>query len=135
MEPHNLSHKTANHKIMVGDAVIVRTDNKNRGKWSQAVVEQIFPGRDGYTRAVQLRTTKGVIKRPVQHLCPLELQCETTGPAAQQLNPHAENFRPKRNAASVAVAKMKRTRREMNFRLGIVTSHGKTYTNGYPLNG
>ena len=106
-ERHNLTHKTANHKIKVGDAVIVRTDNKNRGKWPLAVVQQIFPGRDGYTRAVQLRTTKGVIERPVQHLCPLELQCETTGPAAQQLNPHAENFRPQRNAASVAAAKIK----------------------------
>ena len=106
-ERHNLFHKTANHKVKVGDAVIVRTDNKNRGKWPLAVVQQIFPGRDGYTRAVQLRTTKGVIERPVQHLYPLELQCETTGPAAQQLNPHAENFRPKRNAASVAAAKIK----------------------------
>ena len=83
--------------------MIVRTDNKNRGKWPLAVVQQIFPGRDGYTRAVQLRTTKGVIERPAQHLYPLELQCETTRPAA----PHAENFRPKRNAASVAAAKIK----------------------------
>ena len=47
-----------------------------------------------------MRTTKGVIKRPVQ-------QCKTKGPAAQQLNPHAENFRPKRNTASVAAAKIK----------------------------
>ena len=54
-----------------------------------------------------MRTTKGVIKRPVQHLYPLELQCETKRPAAQQLNPHAENFRPKRNAALVAAAKIK----------------------------
>ena len=85
----------------------MQTDNKNRGKWPLAVVQQIFPGRDSYPRAVQLRTTKGVIERPVQHLYPLELQCKTTGPAAQQLNPHVENFRPKRNAASVAAAKIK----------------------------
>ena len=102
-ERHNLFHKTASNKVKVGDPVMVRTDNKNRGKWPLAVVQQIFPGRDGYTRAVQLRTTKEVIERPAQHLYPLELQCETTGPAA----PHAENFRPKRNAASVAAAKIK----------------------------
>ena len=106
-ERHNLVHKTANHKIKVGDAVIVRTDNKNRGKWPLAVVQQIFPGRDGYTRAVQLRTSKGVIERPVQHLYPLELQCETIGPVTQQLNPHAQTYRPKRKAASVAAAKIK----------------------------
>ena len=108
-ERHNLTHKPANHKVKVGDAVIVRTDNKNRGKWPLAVLQQIFLGRDGYTRAVQLRTSKGVIERPVQHLYPLELQCETTGPAAQQLNPYAETFRPKRKAASVAAAKIKDT--------------------------
>ena len=60
-ERHNLLHKTANHKVKVGDAVIVQTDNKNHGKWPLAVVQQIFPGHDGYTCAVQLRTTKGVI--------------------------------------------------------------------------
>ena len=75
-ERHNLFHETANHKVKVGDAV--RTDNKNRSMWPLVVVQQIFPGRDGYTCAVQLRTTKGVIERPVQHLYPLELQCETT---------------------------------------------------------
>ena len=106
-ERHNLVHKTANHKITVGDAVIVRTDNKNRGKWPLAVVQQIFPGRDSYTRAAQLTTSKGVIERPVQHLYPLELQCETIAPVTQQLNPHAQTYRPHRNAASVAAAKIK----------------------------
>ena len=48
-ERHNLFHKTANHKVKVGDAVIVRTDNKNYGKWPLVVVQQIFPGHDGYT--------------------------------------------------------------------------------------
>ena len=78
-ERHNLFHETANQKVKVGDAV--RTDNKNRSMWPLVVVQQIFPGRDGYTCAVQLRTTKGVIERPVQHLYPLELQCKTTRPA------------------------------------------------------
>ena len=90
-ERHNLVHKTANHKIKVGDAVIMRTDNKNLGKWPLAVVLQIFRGRDSYIRAVQLRTSKGVMERPVQHLYPLE----TTGLVAQQLNLHTQTYRPK----------------------------------------
>ena len=105
-ERHNLAYKTANHKVKVGDAVIVRTDNKNHGNWPLAVVQQIFTGgggggEGGYTRAVQFRTSKGVTERPLQHLYPLELQCETTGPSAQQLNPHAESFRLNRKAAAV----------------------------------
>ena len=47
-----ITHKPANHKVKVGDAVIVQTDNRNRGKWPLAVVQQISPGRDGYTHAV-----------------------------------------------------------------------------------
>ena len=55
---------------------------------------------------MQLRTSKGVIERPVQHLYPLELQCEPTvpGEAEQQLNPDVPIFRPRRAAAAVAVA-------------------------------
>ena len=58
---------------------------------------------------MQLRTSKGVIERPVQHLYPLELQCEPTVPAGaeQQLNPGAPIFRPKRDAAAAAAARIK----------------------------
>ena len=89
--------------------MLVRSDTKNRGKWPLAVVQQNYPGRDGHIRAVQLRASKGVIERPVQHLYPLELQCEPTvpGEAEQQLNPDAPIFRPRRAAAAVAGARIK----------------------------
>ena len=75
-EQHNLVHKSAKYQVEVGDVVIVRTDSKNRSKWPLAIVQQTYPGRDGHTRAVQLKTSKGVKERPVQHLYPLELQCD-----------------------------------------------------------
>ena len=107
-ERHNLLHKTTNYHVRVGDTVLVRSDSKNRGKWPIAVVQQIYPGRDGHIRAVKLRTSKGVIERPEQHLYPLELQCEPTVPAEadQQLNPDAPNFRPRRAAAAAAAARI-----------------------------
>ena len=88
--------------------MLVRSDSKNQGKWPIAVVQQIYPGRDGHISAVKLRTSKGVIERPVQHLYPLELQCEPTVPAGadQQLNPDAPNFRPRRAAAAAAAARI-----------------------------
>jgi hypothetical protein len=79
------------------------------GKWSLAIVEKLFPGPDGRTRAVQLRTKNGVIERPVQHLYPLELQCDTKKNANEgrvQLNPGARAFLPKRAAAADAQAKI-----------------------------
>ncbi|XP_068712807.1 uncharacterized protein [Montipora foliosa] len=85
---HNLVHKVAKYQVKVGDAVIVRSDNKNRGKWPLAIVDAIYPGPDGHTRAVQLRTSKGVIQRPVQ------------------LNANATTFRPRRVAASTAAARI-----------------------------
>ena len=109
-ERHNLVHKTSKQQIKIGDAVIVRTDDKNRGKWPMAIVVKLFPGSDGRTRGVQLKTKNGIIERPVQHLYPLELQCdlERTGPDKKiPLNPLAKDFRPKRAAAVEASKKIK----------------------------
>ena len=45
-----------------GDVVIVLSDNKNRGAWSLAVVEETFPGKDGVVRAVRLKAKMGRLK-------------------------------------------------------------------------
>ena len=97
------------YQVKVGDTVLVRSDTKNRGKWPLAVVQQTYPGRDGHIHAVQLRTSKGVIERPVQPLYPLELPCEPTVPAGaeQQLNRDAPIFRLRRAAAAAAAARIK----------------------------
>ncbi len=111
-ERHSLVHKTSKYEVQVGDAVIVKTDDKNRGKWPLAIVEKVFPGPDGRTRAVQLKTKNGVLERPVQHLYPLELQCvakeknANEGHIQVQLNPRARKFLPKRAAAADAEAKI-----------------------------
>lgn len=110
-ERHNLVHKTVNYQVRVGDTVLVRSDSKNRWKWPLAIVQQTYPGRNGHIPAVQLRTSKGVIERPVQHLYPLELQCEPTVPAGagKKLNHDAPIFRPRRAAAAAAAARIKET--------------------------
>ena len=46
-------------------SVIVKTDDKNRGKWPTAIVQDAFPGKDGVTRAVKLKTAKSSLERPV----------------------------------------------------------------------
>ena len=108
-ERHNLLHKAANYIVRVGDIVLVQSDNKNQGKWPLALVQQIYPGCDGHIRGVQLKTSKGVIQRPVQHLYPLELQCELPVGARQKLNPDAQTFRPRRAAAATATVRIKET--------------------------
>ena len=67
------------------------------------VVIDFIIGRDSVLRGAKRRTPKSVIKRPVQHLYPLELTCDmTVAPAA--LNPSVPAFRPRRNAAVAARA-------------------------------
>jgi hypothetical protein len=50
-ERHSLIHKTPKYEVKTGDVVIVKTDDKNRGKWPLAVVERLFPGPDNVTRS------------------------------------------------------------------------------------
>jgi hypothetical protein len=98
-ERHNLTHQTTKFKISVGDVVIVKSDDKNRGNWPLAIVQRVFPGKDGVIRAVRLKTAKGTLERPVQHLYPMELASESITPEANTLNPDAKIFRSKRKAA------------------------------------
>ena len=74
---HKLSvrHKWTMQKpsIMIGDVVLISDDNVSRGKWPMGRVEQIHPSKDGYVRAVALRTKGGTIRRPVQRLHRLEV--------------------------------------------------------------
>ena len=103
-ERHNLTHKASKFPPKVGDVVIIKTDNKNRGTWPLAVVTGIYPGKDGIVRAVELKTAHGTLERPTQHLYPLELTCDSaketaTSVPSVQLNPSAPLFRPRRDAA------------------------------------
>ena len=108
-ERHNLAHKASKHEPKEGDVVIVKSDNKNRGTWPLAIVRKTYPGRDGIIRAVELKTSNGIIERPVQFLYPLELECDITSVVREtnQLNPEAPQFRPRRDAAAAAEVRVK----------------------------
>ena len=110
-ERHNLTHKATKFQPQTGDVVIIKTDNKNRGTWPLAVVSKVFPGKDGIIRAVELKTAHGLLERPVQHLYPLELTCDRAGDLPTNvpstvLNPSASAFRPRRDAAVAAGARI-----------------------------
>ena len=107
-ERHNLTHAVTKFQPKKGDVVIVKTDSKNHGTWPLAIVNEVYPGSDGVIRAVQLKAAKSMLERPVQHLYPMELECDLNTPVADPcLNPQAQDFRPKRDAASAARVRMK----------------------------
>ena len=56
-----------------GSVVLIRDDKTPRLHWPLGVVVELFPGKDGIVRSVNVKTSKGVICRPVQRLHNLEL--------------------------------------------------------------
>ncbi|GFQ70079.1 DUF5641 domain-containing protein [Trichonephila clavata] len=60
-------------QIKVGDVILIGREDKRRLYWPLAKVIELFPGRDGRTRLVKLKTGKGTLLRPVQRLYPLEV--------------------------------------------------------------
>lgn len=68
-------HRTTGHnhqQIKVGDVVIVHDDGP-RVNWRLAVVTKLLIGGDGFTRAVEIRTSTGTTNRPIAKLYPLEV--------------------------------------------------------------
>ena len=107
-ERHNLNHNRTKFEVTKGDLVLVKSEEKNRGKWLLGVVREIFPGRDGILRAVRVETKNGFLDRAVQHLYPLELSCDMIPkPEEKKLNPEAVPFRQKRAAAVAAAENIK----------------------------
>ena len=103
-ERHHLKHKGDSTHPAVGDVVIIKSNEKNRAQWRLGVVIDLIIGRDGVVRGAKLRTPKSVIKRPVQHLYPLELTCDMTSSSEPALNPTVPAFRPRRSTAVAARA-------------------------------
>ena len=99
-ERHNLKHKGKLCTLSVGDIVIIKSEDKNRGKWPLGIIQELYPGRDGVVRAARLRSGKSFLERPLQHLYPLELSCDCAvqGPPAV-LSADAPTFRPRRQAS------------------------------------
>lgn len=62
---------TPSTPITVGTVVILITDNTPPLHWPLGVVEEVFPGSNGITRIVRVKTATGSYLRPVVRLCPL----------------------------------------------------------------
>ena len=66
-------------EIKQGDIVILRSDSTNRMFWKIGKVEELQPGRDGKVRSALVRVCGDkrqtqLLRRPVQHLVPIEVQ-------------------------------------------------------------
>ncbi|XP_066956312.1 uncharacterized protein [Macrobrachium rosenbergii] len=59
--------------VKKGSVVLVKEDNVRRLSWPLGVIIEVYPGKDGVIRSVDVKTSKGIINRPVQKLHDLEI--------------------------------------------------------------
>ena len=52
-------------EIAIGDVVLIKGDNKHRGKWNIGIVEELYKGKDNIIRAVKRRSRKTYTERPI----------------------------------------------------------------------
>ena len=65
-ERHRVQAGTGGDKPSVGDVVILKSEEKNRGKWPLGIVENLIVGNDGVVRGARLRAGKSHVER-AQH--------------------------------------------------------------------
>ena len=80
-----------NREPKVGEVVLLRSDSKLRGLWKLARVQQILRSRDGQVRGAVLQLPSGesgsnILRRPLQYLYPLEVDCNRDDTAESGMN-------------------------------------------------
>ena len=84
---------------MLAEVVLIKEDQRNRGKWKMGIVHEFITGRDGVVRVAKLRVGKSHLERAIQHLYPLELTSERqTKRPGNELNPDAAQQETRRAA-------------------------------------
>ena len=53
-------------------------DETPRSTWKLAIVEGLIMGKDGLTRAANIKTSQGMTNRPIAKLIPLEVSTATS---------------------------------------------------------
>ncbi|XP_065640477.1 uncharacterized protein LOC136073053 [Hydra vulgaris] len=59
--------------LLVGDLVLVLSENTSKDNWPLGRVTEVFPGNDGLVRVANVQVGKVILKHPITKLCPLEL--------------------------------------------------------------
>jgi len=103
-----LQHHGKTNSLKIGDVMLIKGDKRNKGHWKLGIIKELIKGRDGVVRGAKLRTGNAILERAVQHLYPMELQCddalENENRASQdkRLHADAEEFRPRHDAVIAA---------------------------------
>ena len=80
----------------MNDVVLIQEENRPRVKWRKGKISKLINSKDGLVRGVELVVNKGMsnktitIRRPVQHLIPLEMSRDCKNEISIELNESQE---------------------------------------------
>ena len=106
-------HQAKEMQILLSDIVLIKGDEKRRGKWNIGIVEKLYRGKDGVIHTVGLRISKSYIERSIQCLYPLELYCDVEKQQSlvitntSTLDANAKEYRRRCTAAAIAEIRIK----------------------------
>ena len=60
------------HQNLHDRVVLIRDDNMSRNEWKMGKIIEEIKSKDGMIRAVKLKTSTGILRRPIQKLALLE---------------------------------------------------------------
>lgn len=90
--------RTASSNVQAGQLVIIKEDNVPVMKWPLGRIVKTYKGPDGFVRVVDVKTSSGIIKRPIHRLAPLINEKPNEETANQNLKrlPEQDSSPPKR---------------------------------------
>ena len=107
-ERHKIKTGNIDNLPSKGAIVLLKEDVKDKAKWRIARVTKEIAGKDKQVRGYELKLGNGyTIQRPIQLVCPLELQAEVIEDLEEKEDIQPERDRPERTAKKVAGAKIK----------------------------
>ena len=86
-------------KLCVNDVVLIQEENRPRVKWRKGKISKLSNSKDGLVRVVELVVNKGMsnktitIRRPLQHLIPLEMSRDYKNEVFIELNEFSRRTR------------------------------------------
>ena len=93
----------------VGDIVLIHDQDRPRGQWRLAIVQEILSGSDGHVRGAVVRTSSklghsSLLRRSVRHLYPLEVALEShkSDDSDPEVADEPEPLHRSRRAAAIA---------------------------------
>nr|XP_042910968.1 uncharacterized protein LOC107454670 [Parasteatoda tepidariorum] len=96
---HRLTVRKPTYHPKVGDIILIWNDNLKRIHWPLGRILSVYTSKDGLIRRAKVKTKSGILIRPIQNLCPLELDEENLN-SEDQL-PETFKFEPERTSSDI----------------------------------